>query len=192
MAILSAGVPLFGCESAVASRSGTSELVDRNLMPYFGRDSYLAKFPIDFSPRLPKRVLREDEHHRIFTDSHGLTVTVLKDLAAIPQVMEYPIKSRKDSCEYISGYDQDYDKRLPGDPNTPREELKDWQYPMRPGVGPFGFSFFARSLMGEVGYRTALCDAPAHPRVQRVLSPLRRRVVVADPRGGRRRLRDDS
>ena len=150
----------FGCESAILTRTGTSELVDRDVMPYFGLDSYIAKFPIDFSPRLPKKILHEDHHQRIFTDSYGLTVKVLKDGAAAPHFLDYPIKSTEDFHRYISRYDKDYEGRFPASLATLKAALHDRQYPIRLGGGPFGFSYFARSLMGEVGYLTALYDDP--------------------------------
>ena len=81
---------------------GTSELVDRDVMPYFGLDSYLAKFPIDFSPRLPK-ILHEDNHQQTFTDSYGLTVKVLKDGAAALHVLDYPSSPRRISSRISLG-----------------------------------------------------------------------------------------
>jgi hypothetical protein len=127
----------------------TSELVDRCVRPAPGLDSYPAKFPIDFSPRLPKRVLAEDEEQRTFADSYGLTVRLLKRRASTPQVLRYPIASRADLEAYLERYDRNYAARLPVPPESLGELLRGREYALRLGGGPFGFTFFARSLLGE-------------------------------------------
>jgi hypothetical protein len=154
------GSEALGCEAATETRSGSTELVDRNVMPLLGLDSYLAKFPIDFSPRLPKRVLEEDERRRVFTDAYGLTVRVLKDGAATPEVLDYPIRNRRDLEAYLERYDAGLMRRLHAEVRALAPALQDRAYPIRLGGGPFGFTFFPRSLMGEVGYMTALYDDP--------------------------------
>jgi uroporphyrinogen decarboxylase len=149
-----------GCESGTWTRTGSAELVDRNVMPLLGLDSYLAKFPIDFSPRLPKRILEEDDHRRVFTDAYGLTVMVLKDGAATPEVLDYPIGNRRDLEEYLERYDAELVRELQAEVRVLAQGLEERTYPLRLGGGPFGFTFFLRSLMGEVGYMTALYDDP--------------------------------
>ena len=88
----------FGFESSLVSKSGTGELVDRNVMPALGLESHLAKFPLDFSPRLPRRVIEEDEHRRIFMDSYGITKMVTKHNAATWHSLDFPIKTRGTSA----------------------------------------------------------------------------------------------
>ena len=149
-----------GSESVTETRSGTRELVDRNVLPLLGLDSYLAKFPIDFSPRLPKRVVEEDDHRRVFTDAYGLTVTVLKDGAATPEVRDYPIATRADLDAYLERYDAGLMRQLHAEVRALAAGLTERAYPIRLGGGPFGFTFFPRRLMGEVGYMTALYDDP--------------------------------
>jgi uroporphyrinogen decarboxylase len=151
----------FRSEGSIVTRTGTSELVDENVRPFFGLDSYLAKFPIDFSPRLPRRVIEEDARRRVFTDSYGATKMVTKECAATPYVLKYPLKNRRDFHEYIARYDKDFTSRLPGKLDDLAEAPKDRTYPIRLGGEPFGFTFLPRALMGEVGYMTALYDDPA-------------------------------
>jgi uroporphyrinogen-III decarboxylase len=150
----------FGAGAGTTTRTGGSELVDHNVLPFLGLDSYLAKFPLDFSPRLAGSVLSEDARQKTFTDSYGLTVQVLKEHAATPRVLRYPIRSRRDLEDYLTLYDRDVAARLPAPLGLLRESLKNREYPIRLGGGPFGFTFLARSLMGEERFMTALYDEP--------------------------------
>jgi hypothetical protein len=52
--------------------------------------------------------------------------------------------------EYISNYDLDFSKRLPKNWENLKKELKNRDFPIRLGGGPYGFSFMPRFLMGEV------------------------------------------
>ncbi len=149
-----------GSEGGSATRLGSAELSDRNVMPLLGLDSYLAKFPVDFSPGLPRRVLAEDEDWRVFADGYGLTVRVLKKGAATPQVLDYPIKDRRGLESYLERYDGSLMQRRRAEARALAAALRERSYPLRLGGGPFGFTFFARSLMGEAGYMTALYDDP--------------------------------
>jgi len=151
----------FAAADTTTTRTGSGELVDLYVRPALGLDSYPVKFPIDFSPRLPKRVLAEDEEQRTFTDAYGLTVRLLKHRASTPQFLRYPIHSRADLEAYIERYDRNYAARLPVPPERLGELLRGREYGLRLGGGPFGFTFFARSLMGEERYLTALYDEPA-------------------------------
>jgi len=137
--------------------------VDNNVAPFFKLDSYLEKFPIDYSPMLPRRVLDENNDYRVFVDKYGLTNKVLKHKSSIPMVTDYPIKNRKDFYEYISLYDNSsagIAKRLPSDFSNLASELKNRDFPIRLGGNPFGFSFLARHLMGEVTFMLSMYDDP--------------------------------
>ncbi len=150
----------FGFESSLISKTSTNELVDRNVMPALGLDSHLAKFPIDFSPHLPRTVVREDDRHRVFTDNYGITKMVTKENAATWHSVAFPIKGRRDLREYIGRYDKDYARRLPAGIDELAEALAHRDYPIRLGGEPFGFTYFPRALMGDEGYMTALYDDP--------------------------------
>ncbi|MBM3699621.1 MAG: hypothetical protein FJW68_01715 [Actinobacteria bacterium] len=137
--------------------------VDNNVAPFFKLDSYLEKFPIDYSSMMQSRVLEENNEYRIFVDKYGLTNKVLKQKSSIPMVIDYPIKNRKDFYEYVSLYDNSSGgiaKRLPADFNNLAAELKNRDFPIRLGGNPFGFSFLARHLMGEVTFMLSMYDDP--------------------------------
>jgi uroporphyrinogen decarboxylase len=140
--------------------SDSSELVDKNVMAYFNMDSYLAKFPFDISPLLKTEVLEDNKDYKIFTDSYGLTQKVTKRCAATPMVVDYPIKGRNDFYSYIQLYDDKYSKRLPENWEDLISNLKNRDFPIRLGGNPFGFSFLARHLMGEVGFMLSMYDDP--------------------------------
>ncbi len=55
-------------------------LIDRNVLPYFKLDSYLAKFPFDISPRLGLKIIKEDSKERIYIDKFGITNKVSKGM----------------------------------------------------------------------------------------------------------------
>jgi len=145
---------------ASADIEGSDELTDVNTIKYFNLDSYLAKFPFDLSPMLEKKVLQENEHYRIYTDNYGLTIKIIKTSASTPLVIDYPIKTRKDFNKYIEKYDYDFKKRLPVNWQKIKEDLKNRDFPIRLGGGPFGFSFMPRFLMGDVTYMLSMYDDP--------------------------------
>jgi uroporphyrinogen decarboxylase len=140
---------------------GAGGLTDRNVMPRLGLDSYLAKFPLDLSPMLAAEAIEETAEHRVFRDVFGITKKVMKTSASTPFVIDYPIKTRRDFEAYRELYDRDFKKRLPNDWARIAAELRRRTFPVRLGGNPFGFSFFARHLMGDVGFMTGMYDDPA-------------------------------
>jgi uroporphyrinogen decarboxylase len=140
---------------------GAGGLTDLNVMPRLGLDSYLAKFPMDLSPMLPVEVISETAEHRVFKDGFGIAKKVMKSSASTPLVIDYPIKTRRDFEAYRELYDRDFEKRLPKDWARIAAGLKKRTFPIRLGGNPFGFSFFARHLMGDVGFMTGMYDDPA-------------------------------
>ncbi len=135
--------------------------VDKNVMPFFNLDSFLEKFPIEYSPMLTKNIIRDEKDYTIFTDKYGLTNKILKNKSSIPMAIDYPIKNKKDFHNYISRYDRDFSKRLPKDFDKLAAKLKNRDFPIRLGGAPFGFSFLARHLMGEVTYMLSMYDDPS-------------------------------
>jgi len=133
---------------------------DMNVMSYFNLDSLLEKFPFDLSPILEEEVISENGDYRVYRDSYGLTNKISMKNPGIPLVLEYPIKDRKSFYSYISTYDEDYSKRLPPDFEDMVAKLKDRDFPIRLGGNPFGFSFLARHLMGDVKFMMGMYDDP--------------------------------
>ncbi len=156
----------FGTGDPFLEEVFAGELADEWVRPLLGMDSYLAKFPFDLSPQLKKETLEDTEHHRIFKDSYGLTNKQVKGNAATHHTLVYPIKTADDFGRYrelYAGGDRasgGLSDRLPAPMEKLRGGLKNREYPIRLGGNPYGFTFFPRMLMGEVGYLTALYDAP--------------------------------
>ena len=139
---------------------GSGELADKNIINYFNLDSYLVKFPFDLSPGLPFKLVEDNDEYKIYQDSYGLKKKEGKISAGIPMVIEYPIKNKKDFYNYRERYDNDYKKRLPQKWDSLVMELKNRDFPIRLGGGPYGFSFFPRHLMGDVVYMMSMYDDP--------------------------------
>jgi uroporphyrinogen decarboxylase len=136
------------------------ELVDRNVMPELGLDSYLSKFPVDVSPPLSPELLEDTDEYRIVRDRYGITKKQVKGSAATHLNLEFPIKNRNDLYNYIERYDRNMAKRLPPDIDSLKSYLKNRDFPIRLGGNPFGFSFLPRFLMGDVQYMLSLYDDP--------------------------------
>jgi len=140
--------------------AGSGELTDKNTINYFNLDSYLVKFPFDLSPGLPVKVIEDNDDYKIYQDSYGLKKKEGKITAGTPMVIDYPIKNKKDFYKYRDLYDDDYKKRLPQNWSSLKEQLKNRDFPIRLGGGPYGFSFFPRHLMGDVVYMMSMYDDP--------------------------------
>jgi hypothetical protein len=67
-------------------RPDSSEFVDRAIMSYFNLEPYPSKFPCDFSPRLDKKIVEENNDYKIFIDEYGLTQKVAKGFQRIGKV----------------------------------------------------------------------------------------------------------
>lgn len=141
--------------------SAYKEGSDKNVMEYFNLDSFLEKFPFDISPMMEREIISEDNQYRIYRDNYGITKKIAKKTPGIPMVLEYPVKDKESFYDYISMYDEDFDKRLPDDFENLADRLKDRGFPIRLGGNPFGFSFLARQLMGEVKYMMSMYDSPS-------------------------------
>jgi hypothetical protein len=146
--------------SSESLSAGTDEATDKNVIPYFKLDSYLVKFPFDISPMLKPEVVEENSDFKIVKDSFGITKKILKNFSSISMVMDFPIKSKSDFYNYIALYDDNYTLRLPKNLDNIAETLKDREFPIRLGGAPFGFSFLARHLMGDVFYMLSMYDDP--------------------------------
>lgn len=134
--------------------------INQNIISFFNLDPYPEKFPFDLSPIFEEKTLEENEDYKIFIDNFGIEQKVLKKNASIPMIIKYPIKNRKDFYNYIGNYDSNFDKRLPEGFDSLAKKLKNRDFLIRLGGNPFGFTFFARHLMGEVNFMMNLYDDP--------------------------------
>ena len=136
------------------------EEMDKNVISYFKLDSYLVKFPFDISPMLKPEVLEENSSFKIIKDSFGITKKVLKNFASVPLITDFPIKSKSDFYNYTALYNDNYYLRLPKNWDNLVKTLGGREFPIRLGGAPFGFSFLARHLMGDVFYMLSMYDDP--------------------------------
>jgi hypothetical protein len=139
---------------------GGSEVPDGNVRPACGLDSYAAKFPCDYSPMLPERVLEEDADYRIVVDRYGITKKERKTGTTPPLDMEVPIRSRADFEAYKEHYGRDFSRRLPRTWRDLAPALRSRSCPIRLGGFPFGFLGMPRHLLGTEGLFLAMYDDP--------------------------------
>ena len=133
---------------------------DHNVGTFFSLDHNATKFPLDMSPRLPKRVLEETDQYVVFCDRFGITQKTVKVGASVPMELEAPVRTAADWDAYKQHYEDDFHGRLPDDWETVAAILKQRDFPVRLGGNPFGFLGFPRHLMGTTGYLMGLYDQP--------------------------------
>lgn len=138
----------------------SSVIEDKNIRSYFKLDSYIAKFPIDFSPQFKEKLLEEDEEYKTYIDSYGIKTKIRKKGTSAPMLLSFPIANRRDFERYKEHYDKDYSKRLPKNWDALTRTLRKRDYPIRLGGYPFGFFGFPRHLMGVQGFFLTLYDDP--------------------------------
>ena len=136
------------------------EVADGNVRPACGLSSYAAKFPCDFSPLLPERVLEEDDDDRVVVDRYGITKKERKTATTPPLDLEFPVRSHADFDAYKEHYDRDFARRLPRGWAELAPALRSRPCPIRLGGFPFGFLGMPRHLMGTEGLFLAMYDEP--------------------------------
>lgn len=137
-----------------------STVADVNVRAACGLDSYAAKFPCDFSPRLPVRVLEEDAEFRTLVDAYGIHKKERKTGSTPPLDIAFPIRTRSDFEAYREHYGPDYSSRFPKDWKALLPGVKAREYPIRLGGFPYGFLGMPRHLMGTEGMFLAMYDDP--------------------------------
>ena len=101
-----------------------SSVTDKNVRAYFHLDTYVSKFPCNFSPLLKEKTLEEDEEYRTYTDLFGITKKIRKTGTSAPLDLDFPVKNRRDFEKYREHYSDDYSKRLPGNWKELSKKLK--------------------------------------------------------------------
>lgn len=136
------------------------KLTDRNVQPVFNLDQYLTKFPVDYSPMLPKKTIKEGDDYKIFVDQYGV-IQKMRANYTYPLDIDYPIKDWETWNEYKQGYSEDtIEKRLPPDWDNLVKRLKNRDFPIRLGGWYGGFFGIFRRLTGEKMYLYQLYDNP--------------------------------
>jgi len=146
---------------ATAVDPSGSTVPDVNVRAACGLDSYAAKFPCDFSPRLPVRVVEEDEEYRTLYDSYGILKKERKTGSTPPLDLAFPIATRADFDAYRERYDlSSFASRLPNGWDALLPKVQARNYPIRLGGFPYGFLGLPRHLMGIEGMFLAMYDDP--------------------------------
>jgi len=137
-----------------------AEVPDVNVRSFFDLLSYPAKFPANYSPLLPVKVLEEDAESRTFIDEYGITKKERKTGTSPPLDIRFPVESRKDFQAYKEHYTRDFAKRLPRNWEQLSPRLAAREFPIRLGGFPYGFFGLPRHLLGTEGLFYAMYDEP--------------------------------
>jgi uroporphyrinogen decarboxylase len=143
------------------SPRGLEKAGDLNVQPVFGLDQYLTKFPVDYSPRFPRKVLEQSSEHIVYLDSFGVTCRNDPGMRSLPLELDNPVKDRKTWEEYKQHYaESTIPARLPQDWDAVAARLRDRDFPIRLGGTYGGFLGFPRQIMGLTHYLITLYDDP--------------------------------
>jgi uroporphyrinogen decarboxylase len=153
-------------EAVMANRNitarGLEKAGDLNVQPVFGLDQYLTKFPVDYSPRFPRKVLEQTAEYVVYRDSFGVTNKNDPGMRSLPLELDNPVKDRRSWEEYKPHYaESTIPDRLPPDWDRIAARLRERDFPIRLGGTNGGFLGFPRQIMGLTGYLLALYDDPA-------------------------------
>ena len=144
------------------SSSGMEKAGDLNVQPVFGLDQYLTKFPVDYSPRFPRKVLEQTAEYIVYLDSFGVTNKNDPGMRSLPLELDNPVKDRKTWEEYKQHYaESTIPDRLPKDWDRIAARLRNRDFPIRLGGTYGGFLGFPRQIMGLTPYLITLYDDPA-------------------------------
>ena len=144
------------------SSSGMEKAGDLNVQPVFGLDQYLTKFPVDYSPRFPRKVLEQTAEYIVYLDSFGVTNKNEPGMRSLPLELDNPVKDRKTWEEYKQHYaESTIPDRLPKDWDRIAARLRNRDFPIRLGGTYGGFLGFPRQIMGLTPYLITLYDDPA-------------------------------
>ncbi len=134
---------------------------DVNVAPVFGLDQHLTKFPIDYSPMFPEKVIKKTDTHIIYKDSYGVTCKNDIHITSLPMELDQPVKDWESWERYKQYYSQDtIEKRLPPNWDTLSRGLRNRDFPIRLGGTNGGFLGFPRQIMGLTTYMMVLYDDP--------------------------------
>jgi hypothetical protein len=144
------------------SSSGMEKAGDLNVQPVFGLDQYLTKFPVDYSPRFPRKVLEQTPEYIVYLDSFGVTNKNDPGMRSLPLELDSPVKDRRSWEEYKPHYaESTIPARLPPDWDRIAARLRERDFPIRLGGTYGGFLGFPRQIMGLTRYLVTLYDDPA-------------------------------
>jgi hypothetical protein len=153
-------------EAVMANRNislgGLEKPGDRNVQPVFGLDQYLTKFPVDYSPGFPRKVLEQTPEYIVYRDSFGVTNRNDPGMRSLPMELDNPVKDRASWEEYKQHYaESTIPARLPADWGSIAARLRERDFPIRLGGTNGGFLGFPRQIMGLTRYLLTLYDDPA-------------------------------
>ena len=83
-------------EAVMANRNisarGLEKAGDLNVQPVFGLDQYLTKFPVDYSPMFPQKVLERTDEYIVYLDSFGVKNKNDPGMRSLPLELDNPVK----------------------------------------------------------------------------------------------------
>jgi len=135
---------------------------DRHLADMAGYDRYeVAPIHVNLLPGFEHEVLEETADYRIYRDGDGVKKRIRKDTPppAMPQYLEYPLRTRKDWAEFKKRLDPTSPARYPRYWEQMKREYAIRDYPL--GIHAGSMFGWLRYWMGVENIAVALYDDPA-------------------------------
>jgi uroporphyrinogen decarboxylase len=119
----------------------------------------LSRLKLDFSPKLPRRLLAEGDGWKIIVDEWGVTKRLKREGMAVPQFLESSVKSREDFLCIKDRFDPADESRYPdGWERRVKEHLEKGDSAV--GLFIVGLFGFGQSIMGLVEWLKAFIKTP--------------------------------
>ncbi len=111
-------------------------------------------------PKFEERVLKDDEHERIFVDSNGITRRDIKSNMSLPEWIDFPIKDRASFEAILPRFEGRFEDRMPRDyaQRIARFNRPDFDALLLPPVGCYWGEI--RTLCGVAGAALMFYDCP--------------------------------
>ena len=139
-------------ERSWAKHTGGKSIISHLGLPYS------VPVPIDFNfvPAFEETVHEETDEYMVVTDVFGTRKKIIKNSSAMPEYLEFPIKTRGDFIELKKRLDPLSPGRYPENWDEIVENLKKSEYPVYAGSrGPFAF---LRDFIGFEDLMAMFCE----------------------------------
>ncbi|MEM2876165.1 MAG: hypothetical protein QXL67_04365, partial [Candidatus Bathyarchaeia archaeon] len=121
------------------------DFYDLDMIPPWNTGSHF--YQTDFSPMFPTKVLEDGGEWLVITDSWGVKKKIRKDWGSVPQLLDFPVKTKEDFESIKVRFDPEDPRRYAENlERRIKEAVDEGRFPI--GWGFPGFFGFGRWMMG--------------------------------------------